>query len=212
MLFKPQQHYHFFLGSFLPTVIFAGLAVQAEPAGTTPASSSISASGHKQLELPVDTAIKDPDLPNFHKVHSFLYRGGEPSEGGLGMLSRAGVKTIIDLRNPGEKKIPEAELAHKLGMEYIALPMSSEAPTGKQVKTFLDKVEAAKRAEQSGMSNSKIFLHCAHGSDRTGCLIGIWRVSQDGYSYEEAYKEMRKYYFTPKFTKLADSVRRQVNH
>ena len=52
-----------------------------------------------------------------------------------------------------------------------------------------------------------VLLHCAHGSDRTGCLVGIWRVTEDGWKYPEAYKEMRHYWFTPKFTKLSGAVK-----
>jgi DNA-binding ferritin-like protein (Dps family) len=38
-------------------------------------------------------------------------------------------------------------------------------------------------------------------------MIGIWRVMRDGYDYDTAYKEMRKYWFTPKFTNLSGAVR-----
>lgn len=142
------------------------------------------------------------NLPNFHQVHPYLYRGGEPTTKGLKQLSKMGVKTIIDLRNPGEKKIPEENLASKLGMTYISIPMGPQAPTETQVKTFVSAVENAKDNPKSG----SVFLHCAHGSDRTGCLVGIWRVTHDKFSYDEAYKEMRKYYFGPKYTLLSGAV------
>jgi hypothetical protein len=35
---------------------------------------------------------KVEDLPNFHMVHPFLYRGGEPSKKGLQQLKEKGVK------------------------------------------------------------------------------------------------------------------------
>jgi protein tyrosine/serine phosphatase len=81
--------------------------------------------------------------------------------------------------------------------------MSAKAPTRQQVKTFLDKVDAARKGDSPG----PVFVHCAHGSDRTGCLVGIWRVVNDGWGYDEAYAEMRKYYFGPKFTKLSGTVK-----
>jgi protein tyrosine/serine phosphatase len=58
--------------------------------------------------------------------------------------------------------------------------------------------------------NEPVFVHCAHGSDRTGCMVGIWRVSEDGYSYDQAYKEMRKYYFGPQFTNLSQAVKKRA--
>lgn len=81
--------------------------------------------------------------------------------------------------------------------------MTSAAPTKKQVATLLSTI---KKAEKNP-SNGKVLVHCAHGSDRTGCMIGIWRVTQEGWNYDEAYKEMRKYWFTPKFVNLSGAVK-----
>lgn len=143
------------------------------------------------------------DLPNFHEVHTYLYRGGEPSKAGLSQLKAMGVKTLVDLRAPSERKIPEDSLARDLDLTYINLPMTSAPPTKKQVDTVIDAIKKA----QADPGQGKVFVHCAHGSDRTGCLIGIWRVTQEGWTYDDAYREMRKYYFTPKFTRLSGAVR-----
>ena len=155
-------------------------------------------------DAPANQSKKPVDLPNFHQVHSFLYRGGEPTAEGVNQLKALGVKTIIDLRNPGEKKFDEAALAKNLGLDYIAMPMNSAAPTRKQVTTMTDSLKQAQDTQAGG----SVFVHCAHGSDRTGCMIGIWRVTADKWSYDEAYKEMRKYWFTPKFTKLSGAVKK----
>lgn len=146
--------------------------------------------------------IKSPDLPNFHEVHPYLYRSGEPTEAGFRKLPEHNIKTVIDLRAPTDRTRAEKKWAEDLGIKYINMPMSSEPPTEKQVTTFLDEVKAAKNDKDKGA----VLVHCAHGSDRTGCLVGIWRVTQDGYSYPEAYKEMRHYWFTPKFKKLSGTV------
>lgn len=143
------------------------------------------------------------DLPNFHEVHPYLYRGGEPNEAGMHKLKSMGVKTLIDLRAPSERKMAEDEKARELGLTYINLPMTSAPPTDKQVAAVLDAIKKAKADPAQG----SVFVHCAHGSDRTGCLIGIWRVTQEGWTYDDAYTEMRKYYFTPKFTRLSGAVR-----
>jgi protein tyrosine/serine phosphatase len=141
-------------------------------------------------------------LLNFHEVHPYLYRGGAPDEASLKKLKEKGVQTIIDLRAPSEMKVPEKKLVKELGMNYINLPMASQAPTKAQLKTFDDEVEKAQKKE-----SGPVFVHCAHGSDRTGCLVGIWRVSHEGWSYDKAYEEMHKYFFGPKFTALSGAVR-----
>ena len=151
--------------------------------------------------------VQVEDLPNFHSVHPFLFRGGEPTSEGLKKVKEMGVSTIIDLRAPSVQVSDEARQADKLGIKSINLPMSSKAPTDKQVKTFLDAVQHAKDNPEKG----KVFVHCAHGSDRTGCLVGVWRVLNDGWSYDDAYKEMRKYYFSPKFTNLSHTVERYAS-
>jgi protein tyrosine/serine phosphatase len=147
---------------------------------------------------------KKEDLPNFHKVNDYLYRGGEPSEKGLLKLKEMGIKTIIDLRgHPGNVKKEQA-FAQRLGLKCINLPMSSKAPTQEQVATFLKEVAMAKDSKEP------LFVHCAHGSDRTGCMVGIWRVVEQDWTYDKAYKEMRKYYFTPKFTELSGAVKQRA--
>lgn len=140
------------------------------------------------------------DLPNFHKVHSYLYRGGEPTEKGMNKLKSLDINYIIDLRHKTLKSKKEAKEARALGIEYLNLPMDSSAPTKAEVDTFMDTVTKAYDNHQ------KVYVHCAHGSDRTGCMVGIWRVTKDGLSYKQAYKEMRKYYFSPKFTNLSNTV------
>lgn len=144
------------------------------------------------------------DLPNFHAVHPYLYRGGEPTVAGLRRLKQMGVTKIIDLRGHPGQVAAEAYQASQLGMEPINLPMSSKAPTDQQVRTFLKTVQEARDHPAGG----KVFVHCAHGSDRTGCLVGIWRVVKDGWSFDQAFAEMRKYYFSPKFSQLSSTVMR----
>jgi protein tyrosine/serine phosphatase len=151
-------------------------------------------------------ADPSPDLPNFHEVHPYLFRGGEPSEEGLKKLKELGVKTIIDLRAPSEMHFIEKESANKLGIHYINLVMDSHAPSDEQVATMLSEIDAAREAYTQKRDNSAVFVHCAHGSDRTGCMLGIWRVARENWDYPTAYKEMRQYYFGPKYIKLSGAV------
>lgn len=160
-----------------------------------------------------------PGLLNFHEVHPYLYRGGGPSEKSMHDLKDKGVKTIIDLRSPSEGK-PKAQrtkeddpiqpkeekaLAHELGIKYVSMTMDSHAPTKAQVHTFIDAVE---KAEKGG---GPVYLHCAHGSDRTGCLVGIWRVTHENWDYDQAFQEMKKYFFTTKFTNLSGAVKQYAD-
>ncbi len=188
-------------------------ARQPEPEpGQTPASSPAKGSVPPSAGPPPPSpeaaryqaeVVRQKDLPNFHQVHPFLFRSGEPTERGLAKAKEKGIRTLIDLRGAGEQTKSEQQAADRLALKYINLPMSSEPPTKKQVDVFLRTVKMAAKAPDGGA----VLVHCAHGSDRTGCLVGIWRVTQDQWTFDEAYKEMRKYWFTPKFTKLSGAVR-----
>jgi|GEM_PF-826994 len=166
----------------------------------------------KQSKTPARSSVQDKgpagrkieDLPNFHQVHPFLYRSGEPTRKGLDKLAEMGVKTIIDLRSKGEMDFNEAQEAEKRGLEYINLVMSDKAPTEKQVETMLKTIDQAKE------TGEPVLVHCAHGSDRTGSMIGIYRVTRDDWNFDDTYKEMRKYYFGPKYHQLRDAVRSRV--
>ena len=40
-----------------------------------------------------------------------------------------------------------------------------------------------------------IYVHCTHGHDRTGLIVGEWRVLHCGWPVEQAWQEMREYGF-----------------
>lgn len=47
-----------------------------------------------------------------------------------------------------------------------------------------------------------IYVHCTHGHDRTGLVIGEWRVLHCGWPVEQAYQEMIEYGFHPELLDL----------
>lgn len=184
----------------------AVLACTGPAIGASPAAKPTTANPDNTFDKErfAKEVLHSKDLPNFHEVHPFLYRSGEPTDTGFSKLQSYNIKTVIDLRAPTAKAQQEKEWAKKLGLKYINLPMSAEPPTPQQVKTFIDETKQAQQDPGKGA----VLVHCAHGSDRTGCMVGLWRVTQDGWTYPQAYKEMRHYWFTPKFTKLSGTVER----
>ena len=142
------------------------------------------------------------DLPNFHAVAPGIYRGAAPTPEGLRRLKSMGVHTVIDLRIAPKTVRKEKEAAQRLGLNWINLPMSGDPPTKAQVDTMLAALRNA--------AHDPVFVHCQHGADRTGCMLGIYRETQQGWSYDQTYKEMRKYGFKPYYIKLADAVRQRA--
>lgn len=148
--------------------------------------------------FPALPARADADLPNFAVVAPGIYRGAAPTAEGLRRLKRLGVQTIIDLRIERRGQKEEAAQAKALHMERLRLPMGREAPTQKQVATFLQTLDAANRRP--------VFVHCQHGADRTGAMIGIWRVTRQHWQWDRAWVEMRRYGFKPYLRELKASV------
>jgi protein tyrosine/serine phosphatase len=144
----------------------------------------------------------DKDLPNFHSVAPGIWRGAAPSAEGLRKLKARGIRTIIDLRIEKKGQKEEEATAKALGLTRLRIPMGSEAPTRKQVQLFFATLE--------GAGSAPVFVHCQHGADRTGAMIGLWRVTHQGWDFETTWKEMRKYGFKPWYKDLKACVRKSA--
>ena len=57
--------------------------------------------------------------------------------------------------------------------------------------------------------NQPIFIHCQHGSDRTGMMCAIYRIAQQHWTNAEALREMTTggYGFHPIWKDIATFVR-----
>lgn len=128
------------------------------------------------LSFLIEKWILKEDLPNFHKVSDGLYRGGQPLGEGYKSLERQGFKTILNLR------AINTDVNHGTDLKYFHIPIHPHRPREEDVVAFLKIVGDAK--------HQPIFLHCFHGSDRTGLFVAIYRICHEGWSKEEALKEM----------------------
>lgn len=178
--------------------VTVGLVVLA--AGLLPGARAFPGPPSAPRPSPASGKVPAPaGIPNFAVVAPGIYRGGAPTAEGLKALRAMGVRMVLDLRI--EKKGQEAEAAQckSLGLDRIRIRMGREAPTKKQVDEFLATVDRA--------SSIPVFIHCQHGADRTGAMVGIYRVVRQGWDYTRAREEMRKYGFKPWLDELEDSVR-----
>ena len=112
-------------------------------------------------------------IRNFDQVDTHVYRGGQPTADGFRYLAKIGVKTIIDLREPGSRSRAEERTVTSAGMTYVNVPMSGfSAPTGAEMTRILALLEA----KDAG----PVFVHCRRGADRTGAVIAAYHIDHDG--------------------------------
>ena len=103
-----------------------------------------------------------------------LYRSANPSRTLLKFLvKRVGLKYVLNLR--GTANPEDAAFMKSIGGELISLPMSaSRPPTPRQV---LEMIRITQQARREGAS---ILIHCMAGADRTGMMVGAWRMLFQG--------------------------------
>ncbi len=117
-------------------------------------------------------------LPNLHRVSPDLYRSAQPTADGMRNLSQIGIKTVINLRSFHTDR--DALLGTPLAGGQI--PMKSWHPEREDVIRFLKIVTDTNR--------TPVLVHCQHGADRTGTMCAIYRVAVQGWTKEEATREM----------------------
>jgi tyrosine-protein phosphatase SIW14 len=124
--------------------------------------------------------IELPGLPNFYKVSDELYRGAQPTAEGMKQLEKLGVKTVVNLRalHSDRDEIKGTDLS------YVHIGMTAWCISDNDVIRFLRIV--------TDKSRTPVFVHCQHGSDRTGTMCAIYRIVVQGWSKDEAIEEMTK--------------------
>ena len=159
--------------------LFLGAApYQVEQA--TPAPAGPSTGTHS-----IGTRVKTKGIPNFGEVTPNLYRGAQPTEEGLQALKDMGINLVVDLRGGASKE--EEETAKKLGMQYVSIPSHCPFPKDEPFAKFLRVLR-----ENPG---KKAFVHCRLGADRTGMAVASYRMAEEGWSADEAMKEMKAFGF-----------------
>ncbi|MGH7327001.1 MAG: fused DSP-PTPase phosphatase/NAD kinase-like protein [Polyangiaceae bacterium] len=177
----------------LPLVLTGCSAARARSASDLPADATDSTA---------DDVAASVQPANFAQVRDGLYRGGHPSNAQLDYLKSIGVDTIVDLEigdfiEATPWSISDEESAAKAkGFTFIRKPMSAFEPF------VSDKEMSDTMTLLDDSSNGTVYVHCKHGQDRTGLVIGLERVLDEGWEPADAYQEMLDRGFHPEFIGL----------
>jgi uncharacterized protein (TIGR01244 family) len=133
----------------------------------------ISLPGYTQQKINIEKL----SAKNAQQFTPQLIVGGQPSEIDLVVLSKNGIKTIINLRGDEEfNDFDEKAKVKALGMHYIAIPIAGASGVNHEnLKLFS---AAIKNKEQ-------VFVHCASGN-RVGAMFALDAHFNQHLSVEEA--------------------------
>src|SRR3989338_5226031 len=70
-----------------------------------------------------------------------------------------------------------------MGFNYFNIPINTWSLNNKDVARFLNIV--------TDKTNQPVFVHCQHGSDRTGTMVAVYRVYAQKWKAEEAMKDRK---------------------
>jgi hypothetical protein len=145
-------------------------------------------------------------VPNLVQVEAGVWRSGQPCDGHdatpcadqWAYLKSLGIRRVVKLNFPDEGS---DDGAGRAGLEMVLLPMQ---PAGDKdvfdnaLNTFVHpRLETVDAAVKELATKDGVLVHCTHGQDRTGLIVGVYRVEIDGWTKDAAYAEMVKLGFHP---------------
>ena len=115
---------------------------------------------------------------NLYQMSATLYRSALPDSEAQALLDKLKIGTVINFLNE-----PDDTWLKTPGVVQVQLPYRTNHVDDADVLTAL-------RAIQSAQARGPVLMHCKHGSDRTGLMSAMYRVVVEGWSKEDALKEM----------------------
>jgi len=130
-------------------------------------------------------------IDNFGRINQSYYRGAQPEGRDYADLAALGIKTVINLTSD-DAQTNEESMVERAKMTYVEIPMTTHvAPTAAQLAQFLKIV--------NDPANQPVYVHCVGGRHRTGVMTAAYRMTQDGWTADRAFSEMKQYKFGADF-------------
>src|SRR5258708_34745430 len=134
--------------------------------------------------------VSNIQIDNFGRVNANYYRGAQPSGRDYADLAGIGIKTVIDLTQDGDPA--ESSIVQREGMKFFRIPMTThETPSAAKLAQFLTLV--------NDPANQPVYVHCQGGRHRTGVMTAVYRMTDDGWTADRAFAELKQYKFGDEF-------------
>jgi tyrosine-protein phosphatase SIW14 len=150
-------------------------------------SPAISAAQTYRADPPSKINLSRVRIDTFGRINADYYRGAQPEGRDYVDLAALGVKTVIDLQGDGDNS-DEAERVQAAGMRFYRIPMTTHVPpTSEQLALF--------RQIVNDPAQQPVYVHCKGGKHRTGVMTAVYRMENDGWTTDQAFREMKQYEF-----------------
>src|SRR5689334_21022376 len=161
--------------------------------------------GCRQLPLPVQLpspthTSKPPTnqfagLRDFGKITDHIWRGAEPTADGYrNLVERGHVKSFLSLRRGENRDEVNLKLANIAGVKCYQVSMKEWDPGQNNLHQLALALKTIKDLSDNPKTRP-VFVHCKAGENRTGFVIATYRMVYQGWTPEEAVREMRAYGF-----------------
>jgi len=139
------------------------------------------------------TAPVTHGIPNLALVEPGVYRGGQPDAEGWAWLKAQGVAYDVKLNTWAEASDALASTNNIIVWDAGMINFAQQTVGSPDAHALIDTVQViANHAGKAG-----VYVHCEHGQDRTGLVIGMYRVRAEGWTKANAYREMIAHGFHP---------------
>lgn len=148
-------------------------------------------------------------LNNFGIVKPrFLYRSAQPDTRAAADLISLGITTVIKLNTTDEFPI---EVEKQMFSDITGLLKVNLQQ--RRISWFRPDIEAvrdiANEIDTRIFSKERVLVHCTHGRDRTGLIIGAWRLMHCNWSLNAALDELGAFGVRGVLLEIADREIRQ---
>lgn len=144
--------------------------------------------------IPPPLSVVDKQF-NFHLVDKNVWRSSQPNPESIKRMKEHGLKSIINLRGDEQTDIWEKKLSDSLGINYFSKPMDA---TKEQDLEYLKEILLIVEDE----NNQPVLIHCLGGKDRTGLIVGMYKLKHTDISMEELRKETIMYGHDKKYESI----------
>jgi protein tyrosine/serine phosphatase len=117
-------------------------------------------------------------VPNLYRLTPEVYRSEQPTALGMKNLEKLGIRTVIDLRAFSDDEARAKGTSLRLERVKIVTWHIGDEHV----------IDVMRKLRET--ANGPFLIHCQHGADRTGLMSAMYRVLEQGWTADEALKEL----------------------